>query len=162
MAHHHHQIGLDLLRGTGWETEAPHGAQLDINGLGLIDPQPQPSVPWSWPLRGVTGRGHTILDSLVVFPCPGLSLAHPEGWVCTLVDRVFLVSQGTRSVEASLPEARSSPTPVLLMGAGGQGSQSCGLAEGGGYKDGAWLDCLFLTLVPSQTTPTFCSFSQGV
>lgn len=27
------------------------------------------------------------------------------------------MSQGTRTVEASLPEARSSPTPVLLMGA---------------------------------------------
>lgn len=72
MAHHHHQVGLDLLRGTGWETEAPHGAQLDISGLGLIDSQSQPSIPWSWPLRGVAGRGHTILDSLVGFPCPGL------------------------------------------------------------------------------------------
>lgn len=86
MAHHHHQVGLDLLHGTGWETKAPHGAQLDISGLGLIDSQSQPSIPWSWPLRAWQDEITLFWIPWWDIPVQDFSLALPEGWVRTPVD----------------------------------------------------------------------------
>lgn len=73
------------------------------------------------------------------------------------------MSQGTRLVEASLPEARSSPTPVLLMGAKRSGITELWAGRMRWLEGWSLAGLSFLTLVPKyQTTPTLCSFSQGV
>lgn len=173
MAHHHHQVGLGLLRGTGWETEAPDGAQLDINGLGLIDPQPQPSVPWSWPLMGVTRRGPHYsgfpggnpLSRTFLLPIPrdgSVPLWTKFSWCPREPDQWKLLSQRL---------GHRPPNPRSLNGSrevrdhravGWQREVVIRMEPGLIFTSPPPLVCLLLTLVPSQTTPTFCSFSQEV